>query len=159
MELAVEPLTIEPQSCEVDVDCAPGEVVVLRFPLATANDVPSPVVVKRQQFYSADLFTQIQGDNSLTTSIELPQQEMSASTSAVLRVVVEHLGPDAGQVEINGQQIPLPSCVTAENGARVLDVPISVDVLREKNQLTFSLVDVKRPAYHLICSSIFMSRS
>ena len=77
----------------------------------------------------------------------------------MLRLVVEHLNLDAGVVNINGEELLLPPCVTGENGARLVDIPLKIDHLKAINHLSFKLAADHRPGFHLICSSILLSTS
>jgi hypothetical protein len=152
MTLKVSPLSVDRASCKVQLNCAAGEVVVLRFPLHGALDEGQTVV--RQQFYSAQLFTQVHRQQDFASTISIPRETVAAAQHLRLRLAVEHL--NQGTLLLNGESFILPPCVTVENSARIVDLALPVEALREENTVVLKLADSGSVPFHVICASLLV---
>lgn len=154
MRTVVEPLAVDHGRSSVVLHCAPGEVVVVRFPAAGIEEGGS--VVQRTQCYAPDILYEVSASHTLQTQVVVPDSVPHKLKSLTLRLAVEHLGSDAGLLHFNDEPFTLPACPTAENGARVVELKLPTQCLRTVNQLRFSLVDETRPGYRVVCCSLLL---
>jgi hypothetical protein len=111
-----------------------------------------PVVAETQRF-APDLLREVLPGKPLTTAIELEPDLIKSAASARLRVVVEHLAPAEGQVEVAGQVLSLPGVRCAENENRTIEVPLTMPI-PERLPLVFRVTDGRYAGYRVIAASV-----
>lgn len=134
--------------CEIEV---PGHdyfniTLPLKGELATEPDV------QRSQFISDIILQKVKSD--IKTTLAIPSKALASARSAELKMVVERLAPGEGKVSINGHAMTLPPMVTPENTALILNMPLDPQLLKEKNELTFSVTAPERAGYKICMASI-----
>ncbi|TVR43414.1 MAG: hypothetical protein EA402_09780 [Planctomycetota bacterium] len=154
MQLQVQGLPCSPDGCQVSLTLAPGEALALRLPLIGRPQAGE--VLQRQQFVSPLILHLISAEQPAQTQIHLPPQLLASAESARLRLCCEHLGTDCGEILINGNTLSLPALPSAENGARLIDLPLDLAQLSPTTNLELRLRHPSAAPWHLVCVSILL---
>lgn len=130
----------------------PRSAVVIWAVLDGASSKTVPVVREEQRF-APELLREVLPNKPLATAIVLEPDLVKSAASARLRVVVEHLAPAEGQVEIAGQVFSLPGERCAENENRTLELPLKMP-LTQQLPLVFRVKDGPFAGYRVIAASV-----
>ncbi|MCC5828603.1 MAG: hypothetical protein JJU36_04070 [Phycisphaeraceae bacterium] len=120
------------------------------------GDIVEHDQVSRTQHFSPDILQWIRRDQPLETTITLPADKLATATAARLRIVVEEVAEGEAVVKIGEQRLVLPRAMTADNGNRIMELPLDLAGLKPQTPVRFELGDPGRPGYHVCMSSIVL---
>jgi hypothetical protein len=80
--------------------------------------------VLRCQVFAPDILKEVAPGKVFETAVAIAELQTKGAKRAWLRMVVEDVAPGEGWVEAGGTRIELPACSTADNGNRILELPL-----------------------------------
>lgn len=110
------------------------EAVCLRLPLTQPIAADQPATVVHQTAYPDCHLEALVGEYSIRTLFDLPGRWLTTAERASVRLVVDHLQAESVIITLGDTEIVVPGGIAAENGARLVDVPVPLAALRGGRQ-------------------------
>lgn len=146
-----------PEAHRVTLTLPPRSGWTVRFALE-GDALPAASHVQRSQHFAPALLRHARPGQPVQTTAALPADRLAAASRAWLRLVVEDIDPGEATVTIaDGEPQPLPAAPTADNGNRIIEIPIPLDALAETVPLRFGVNDPSGGAgYRIAMASIVL---
>lgn len=151
-EVAVQRADVSTTSghLEQSVTLGPRELRVFTFPIQNSADLGddpgtwpnAQAPIRRRQFFGHSLLTAVSPDEPLRETIQIDPDVLANATSVAYGFVAQRLTHGDAQLVLNGQIIPLPGLIPAENNVGMKRIPLDVDLLQADNTLE---VQITRP--------------
>jgi hypothetical protein len=122
------------------------------FPLT--GDPPSAPEILRYQAFAPDILTEVVPGRLFETAVTVEEARAKAAKRAWLRAVVEDVAPGEGWVEVGGVRISLPPSPTADNGNRILELPLPAVPPAGNLPIRFAVADGPHAGYRVDMASV-----
>jgi hypothetical protein len=92
----------------------------------------------------------------LRTSVKLDGGVLAEADRAWLRFVVEGVAPGEGWVSVRHRTFKLPAAATQEDMMRIVELPVDVADLGERNDVRFTVTPGNHLGYRVAMTSIVL---
>ena len=129
-----------------------------KIALPLSGDVPAAAQVVRRQFFADKILQAVLRSRPLRTTVKLDKAALSAAARAALRIVIEDVAPGEAAVRVAGRTIELPPAWTADNGNRIVELPIAPADLAETMELEFRVNEGNFAGYRVDMAGIVVEQ-
>ncbi len=130
-----------------------------KLTLPLTGELPKGPQAVREQFFSPDILEPVGRAEAFATTVELPDNTLREAKRAWLRIVVEDVAPAEGTVTVGERTLTLPTAWTADNGNRILELPVDPSVLSTETPVRFAVNDGNHAGYQVDAVSIVLERA
>jgi hypothetical protein len=148
------PVVATDHAFETDADLPGRGVWKVSFPLSGA--LPAAAEVSRHQAFAPDILMQVLPGKPVKTGVTIARARSRAAGRAWLRMVLEDVAPGEGWVEVGGARLALPASRTADNGNRIVELPLGSVPPAGKLPVRFAVAEGAHAGYRVDMVSVVL---